>query len=140
MDCIICQDSGQELLQENTACPCKYKRHASCWIDYVHSKTKLICPMCRKDLTAKPKASTPKPTPYTPLVRTIPESTGHVITYQEFVDTIHQNTVIQVAPSAPPVQQAVQKPRQALTPEKLCKLVVLFGIIAAVITLIIIFT
>lgn len=96
--------------------------------------------MCRKDLTAKPKAATPKPTPYTPLVRTVPESTGRIITYQEFVDTIHQNTVIQVAPSAPPVQQTVQKPQQLLTAEKFCKLLVLFGVLVAVIVLIFIFT
>jgi hypothetical protein len=137
MECIICQDTGEEPLQDNSACPCKYKRHASCWIDYVHSKTKLICPMCRKDLTAKPKVVAPKPTPYTPLVRTVPESTGRIITYQEFVDTIHQNTVIQVAPSAPPT---AQKPQQVLTVEKICKLVILFGILVAVITLILIFT
>ncbi len=93
--------------------------------------------MCRKDLTAKPKVVAPKPTPYTPLVRTVPESTGRIITYQEFVDTIHQNTVIQVAPSAPPT---AQKPQQVLTVEKICKLVILFGILVAVITLILIFT
>jgi hypothetical protein len=145
MECIICQDTGSEPLQDNSNCPCKYKRHASCWIDYVHSKNKLICPMCRTDLSVKrpvPTVSTPltqSRLPYTPQVRTVSEPHGRVITYQEFVDTIHQNTVIQVAPSAPPPEQ-IQKPPQVVTAQKLLKLVILLGIIAIVITFIVIFT
>ena len=71
MECLICKDSGQEPLQENTSCPCKYNRHTSCWIDYVHSKSKIRCPLCRTDLSVKAKYI-PK-MPYTPQLRTIPE-------------------------------------------------------------------
>ena len=49
MECIICQDDTSESLQDNTFCDCKYKIHASCWIDYVHSKTTVICLLCRKE-------------------------------------------------------------------------------------------
>lgn len=49
MECIICQDDTSEPLQDNTLCDCKYKIHASCWIDYVHSKTTVTCLMCRKE-------------------------------------------------------------------------------------------
>ena len=49
MECIICQDDTSESLQDNTFCDCKYKIHASCWIDYVHSKTTITCLICRKE-------------------------------------------------------------------------------------------
>ena len=49
MECIICQDDNSEYLQDNTSCDCKYKVHASCWIDYVHSKTNVTCLICRKE-------------------------------------------------------------------------------------------
>lgn len=71
MECLICKDLGEEPLQENTACSCKYKRHNSCWIDYIHSRPKSTCPLCRTDLSVKAKYI-PK-VPYTPQLRTIPE-------------------------------------------------------------------
>jgi len=49
MECIICQDITSETLQDNTLCDCKYKIHASCWIDYVHSKITVTCLICRKE-------------------------------------------------------------------------------------------
>ena len=49
MECIICQDDTSESLQDNTLCDCKYKIHASCWIDYVHSKTTVTCLLCRSE-------------------------------------------------------------------------------------------
>jgi hypothetical protein len=49
MECIICQDTTSEPLQDNTLCDCKYKIHASCWIDYVHSKTTVTCLLCRSE-------------------------------------------------------------------------------------------
>jgi hypothetical protein len=82
MECLFCLSSGAEPLQDNTACQCRYKRHISCWIDYVHSKPTLQCPTCRKDLTSKrqvPTASTPlrpwlQPSaPYAPELQPIPE-------------------------------------------------------------------
>ncbi len=150
MECIICQDTGSEPVQDNTTCSCKYKRHTSCWIDYVHSRDKIICPLCRKDLTVKktPKtkssvntplrASAPvATTPYAPQLRTIPEDSGRQITYQEFIDTIEQynstHTAIEVRPSIQPV---APPPKQQTKGEKIAKLVVILGILAAVITLI----
>jgi uncharacterized Zn finger protein (UPF0148 family) len=154
MECIICQDTGLEPVQDNTTCSCKYKCHPSCWVDYVHSREKVICPLCRKDLTVKktPKtkssmntplrASAPAiTTPYAPQLRTIPEDSGRQITYQEFVDTINNhmathNTVIEV--HQPP--QRVANPQRIQTKgEKIAKLVVILGIIVAVVVLIWIF-
>lgn len=113
MECIICQDTRLEPVIYNTNCSCKYKRHNSCWIDYVHSRKKLICPLCRKELTAKkPRTSIRQsvqiaPMPYAPQPDTIPEESGRQITYQEFIDTIQQynstDTVIEVRPSIQPV-------------------------------------
>jgi hypothetical protein len=151
MECIICQDSGSEPLQDNTSCTCKYKRHPSCWIDYVHSREKVICPLCRKDLSVKPKSKptektplrqpTPVQTPYTPQLRTIPEESGRQITYQEFVDTINnynrtQNTIVEVRPSIQPVP-VTSKPQTRA--QKIVKLVVILGIIVAVLVLIWVF-
>ena len=49
MECIICQDDNSEPLHDNNACTCKYKVHNSCWIEYVHSKSKAACLICRKE-------------------------------------------------------------------------------------------
>lgn len=150
MQCIICQDTGLEPVQDNTTCSCKYKHHSSCWIDYVHSREKVICPLCRKDLTAK---KTPKPTIHTPLrqsltttptapytseVRTSIEESSQ-ITYQEFVDTIQQynsNTTIEFCPY---IQSQPLHPKQSTKAEKIIKMIVCFGILVAVIVLICIF-
>lgn len=154
MDCIICQDSGSEPLQENTSCTCKYKRHISCWIDYVHSRPKVICPLCRKDLTVKPTPKTksnihtplrqPLPvqtTPYTPQLRTIPEENGRQITYQEFCEIVHQNNqqlqqnvVIQVNNTTQVTTNNNQEKGK-----KLMKVVFMLCILAVVITLIWVF-
>jgi hypothetical protein len=145
MDCIICQDSGSEPLKDNTSCPCKYKRHSSCWIDYVHSKTKVTCPICRIDLTVK---STPKtslisprqiqPVPYTPEQRTIPDERGQETTYQE-LNIVNQSTnsyqnitVIEVHTSSPvDVQNNLQL-------SKFIKAVVVTGVLVAIVVLIIV--
>ncbi len=82
MDCIICQDNGSEPLQNNTHCQCNYKYHTSCWIDYVNSKNKLNCPMCRKDISHNYSIILVN-TPYT--------LSNQQITYQEFVNTIQQH-------------------------------------------------
>ena len=136
MDCIICQDTGQEPLQENTSCSCKYKRHISCWIDYVHSKDKLSCPMCRTDLSVK--SSTPPLTrsriPYTPQIHRV-ETHEHQITYQEFNDIIHQNTVIQVIQPSLPVEQPVQNTRRKLTSEKTIKILLCIGVLVTIVIL-----
>jgi hypothetical protein len=153
MECIICQDIGPEPVQDNKTCSCKYKCHSTCWIDYVHSREKVICPLCRKDLTAKktpktkstmytplrqPTATAPIITPYTSFLHTIPEESGRQITYQEFVDTIQQyNTnTIEVRPAIQPV---ILPPKPSTKGEKIVKMIICFGIIIAVIIVIAIF-
>jgi hypothetical protein len=143
MECIICKDTGAEPLLENTACSCKYKRHASCWIDYVHSGTAVKCLMCRKDLTIKQNTPNPKSTlrtplmsaPYTPQQQ---EARGREISYEEFVDTIRQSTqshqqnvIITPTPSAPPEPKKV-----TLTPDKVCKIVAIIAVAVAIVTII----
>jgi hypothetical protein len=140
MECIICQDKGSEPLQENTFCTCKYKTHNSCWVDYVHSKDKVTCPLCRKDISFKPA------TIHTPLIQpTAPQisppsvtqqittpyipSRGQQITYQEFVEIIRhhqpQNTVITI-PTA--VQQPIQQTQQTQQPNSKKMIKVLIGL------------
>ena len=48
MECIICQDTGIEPLQDNEECACKYKIHNSCWLDYIRHVNNITCLMCRK--------------------------------------------------------------------------------------------
>lgn len=154
MECIICQDIGPEPVQDNKTCSCKYKCHSSCWIDYVHSREKVICPLCRRDLTAKktpktkstmytplrqPIATAPSITPYTSHLHTIPEESGRQITYQEFVDTIQQyntNTIIEGRPS---IQPEPSPPNQSTKGEKIVKMIICFGILITVIIIICIF-
>ena len=62
MECIICQNDTSEPLQNNTFCDCKYKIHASCWIDYVNSKTTVTCLICRKERMESKKEITSLPT------------------------------------------------------------------------------
>ena len=152
MECIICQDTGSEPLQENTSCSCKYKCHSSCWIDYVHSKNKITCPLCRKDLTIKDSPK-PQPTIHTPLIQpTAPpyapppqrtESTFQQITYQEFIDIIQhtstQNTVIEVRPSIQPHHQPQIHPRDLPTSQKITKLIIGLSIIALIVTVFVVF-
>jgi hypothetical protein len=103
MNCIICQDLGSEPLQDITSCTCKYKCHNSCWIDYVHSTTKVKCLLCRKDLSIKktPKTNSALRTehitisPYSSNLNTIPEESDTQITYQEFVNILSQNNSYQ---------------------------------------------
>ena len=144
MECIICQDSGSEPLQENATCSCKYKCHSSCWIDYVHSKNTITCPLCRKDLTLK---ASPKPhsihtpliqptaPPYAPLPQRT-ETTSQQISYQEFIDIIQhnttQNTVIEVRP---PIQPQQPNPKDLPTSQKIAKLIIGLSILAVIITI-----
>jgi len=143
MECIICQDSGAEPLQDNTACSCKYKRHTTCWIDYVHSATNLKCLMCRKDLSVKaaPKSKSPPIAPVRPLP-SIPytpqhapvEEIGQQITYQEFLDTV----------ACPPQQQPQQQRQPVIrkpisTSQKLLKIALCLGILAVIVVVFIIF-
>lgn len=92
MTCIICHDSTSEPLYDNTYCSCKYEKHASCWIDYVHSNSKLNCPTCRKDLSIKQHISQPiRNLPYTTRMEPIHEEHTQTLTYQEFQDYLSEN-------------------------------------------------
>ncbi len=134
MECIICQDSGSESLQMNTSCNCKYNCHNSCWIDYVHSKTILKCPICRKELSVKsiPKKTTvAPPRQETPQPSESSQESWQQITYQEFIDTIaqsnsYQQTVVITQPTPKPVSNI----------EKLLKIILLLCILAMILVLI----
>jgi hypothetical protein len=52
MECIICQDTGTEELQDNDICSCKYKVHNSCLTDYTRHVSIVTCLMCRKERVA----------------------------------------------------------------------------------------
>jgi hypothetical protein len=52
MECIICQDTGTEELQDNDICACKYKVHNSCLTDYTRHVSIVTCLMCRKERVA----------------------------------------------------------------------------------------
>jgi hypothetical protein len=121
MECLFCLSSGTEPIQDNTTCPCRYKRHISCWIDYVHSKPTLQCPTCRKDLTIK----RPIPTSLTPF-RSWPQPS---------------------APYAPQLQPILEEPSSTLPSRtentsfsdkanKFLKIVFVLSILAAVLVLI----
>lgn len=140
MECIICQDKGSEPLQENTFCTCKYKTHNSCWVDYVHSKDKVTCPLCRKDLSFKPA------TIHTPLIRPSappPSSAPYIpsqeqqITYQEFVEIIRQhqsrNTVITI-PTAVQQTQQIQQTQQPNS-KKMIKVLIGLALVFAILIL-----
>jgi hypothetical protein len=107
MECLICKDSGQEPLQENISCKCKYKRHNSCWIDYVHSRPKTTCPLCRTDLSMKTKY-TPK-VPYTPQLGTIPEERSREERLILVTQSYQNESVIQVQQPQQQFQTKVSK-------------------------------
>lgn len=153
MQCIICQDTGLEPVQDNTTCSCKYKCHSSCWIDYVHSREKVNCPLCRKDLSVK-KNSKPNSTILTPLIQSVPitpispytsevritlEESSRQITYQEFVNTIQQYNSYRNIEIHSSVQPQPLSSNQSTKGEKIIKIIVCFGILVAVIVLICIF-
>jgi hypothetical protein len=104
MNCIICLDSGEEKLVENTLCKCVYKKHKSCWNNYKKSSTPTICPLCRINLSLSiqgspvsipsgPIPSAPQSSP-TPIRYQTESNTEYVqISYEEFQDIIHSNQV-----------------------------------------------
>jgi hypothetical protein len=155
MSCIICQESGPEPLHENTNCSCKYKRHNSCWIDYVHSTTKVKCLLCRKEIVAPPKTQSTlnKPrTPVQPISDTLPYSqpllpSGQRITYQEFCEIVnsHNNSYqnadinITITPSNPIRSQPVrtQQPNTS-SMNKFLKIVLGLAIVVAIVVVLVI--
>ena len=138
MECIICKDSGSEPLQDNIYCTCKYKFHSSCWIDYVNSKNNTTCLLCRKDISTN-SIQRPLPTILTPLILatappyTIQYSTSEQqITYQEFVDIIHNtshNTNINIQPTTEP---QIQLSQNISTSQKLIKVIIGISILAII--------
>ena len=108
--------------------------------------------MCRKDLsvkqTPKTKSSLTTPLrqtttiPYSPQRTSPVEETGQQITYQEFLDIVAQSssyqrdTVIEVRPTVVQQQQQQQKPISKS--QKLLKIVLCLGILAAIAVVLII--
>jgi hypothetical protein len=108
--------------------------------------------MCRKDLsvksTPKTKSSLTTPlrqqltTPYSSQLRTQVEEAGQPITYQEFIDIVaqsnsrQQNTVIEVRPTTQ--QQQPVTPKPISKSQKLLKIFLCLGILAAIAVVVII--
>ena len=101
MECLICKDNGSEPLQDNFSCACKYKRHNSCWIDYVHSTKTVKCLICRKPVKVvsppKTQSSLNCPTTTTPLIQpSAPEPyalpSSSVISFNEVQQILENNT------------------------------------------------
>lgn len=151
MSCIICHETGDEPLHENISCSCKYTRHNSCWIDYVHSTSKVKCLLCRKDIATPPKTKTTLNRPRNPVPvssNTSPYSqsllpAGERISYQEFCEivnshnTSYQNSDINITITHTPVTApaATQtKPKYST----LAKIVIGFCIIALIVTIVVI--
>jgi hypothetical protein len=131
MECLICLNAGPEPLQENTACSCRYKRHISCWIDYVHSQSTLKCPTCRKNLAAPPRPYTAcGPTVITPLIQARPQPSA-----PPYIPELAP------IPEEPPATTPIPPPRSPNTTLhekaiKLLKIVFVLSIIALVLVVI----
>ena len=122
MECIICQDDTSEYLQDNTFCDCKYKIHASCWIDYVHSKTTVTCLICRKE-----RIESKKEIPSAPPLPTIIEEQEELDQEQDQEqEQEHHNTVNLVQP-------------YVLTHTEMNIKIIKFGICAVILIIFIIF-
>lgn len=106
MECIICRELGNEPLIENTICDCKYKRHNSCWIDYVHSTSTVKCILCRKEI----KKASPRPT----APQSIPIITIHSSPNLQALSTpILQTAPLNLEPTNPAQNRALSSPPQS---------------------------
>lgn len=143
MECIICQDSGVEPLHDNTSCKCKYKRHVSCWIDYVHSNTILKCPLCRKEIASSKKNNQQYSTPYTPRLYPIQEEPYYQNSYQyQREEDLIQPRQQEQRNSSNLYSHTQAQPNtlQNMTcKEKIVKIVILFGVITVIIILLTVF-
>jgi hypothetical protein len=135
MECIICQDSGSELLQDNTSCKCKYKRHISCWINYVHSRKNVICPLCRKDLTIKPTSKTSNRVPYTPQLSPIPEEQRQQNTYQNIDENVSYNSYQNTSNERRSLIQPQTEPRNIPTSKKILNIIIGLSVLAVLVTI-----
>ena len=139
--CIICQDSGNELLIENILCNCKYKRHNSCWLEYTKTKTVLTCLQCRKvlDQNIIPPYLIPHPRELpvqyyqTSNYQTSNYQPNHIeISYQQLQDIIRNISTAQtISTTAQLVEQPiVEQPINKKT--KIIKIVVLIAILLVI--------
>lgn len=139
MTCIICHDSTSEPLYDNTYCSCKYEKHASCWIDYVHSNSKLNCPICRKDLSIKQPISQPiRNLPYATRMEIIPEEHTQTLTYQEFQDYLSENIITHNRSNITQQRQRLiqnQQPQESKW-NKITKMVLTLSIIVVIVVVI----
>jgi hypothetical protein len=90
--CIICQDSGNELLIKNTFCSCNYKRHNSCWLEYIKSKPINTCVQCRKVLNNIPQYLVPHPIEPPSQYYQV---NSNEISYQQLQEIIRNSSIVQ---------------------------------------------
>ena len=135
MECIICKDSGSEPIQDNTHCKCKYKYHSSCWIDYIHSKNKVTCPLCRIDISIKATLHTPLIQATAPPYAIQNTSSEQQITYQEFVVIVEQYNTSHTS-NIQPVQ--IESPRHLSISQKVIKVIVGISILVIIATVFVI--
>ncbi len=129
MECIICRESGNETLFDNYSCECKYKRHNSCWIDYVHSTDKVKCLLCRQEIKANKVSSN---------IGTIHISPRPRITPTPMLES-YQNTEIFIIPEEPRSQPQLSREEQHrreiqnMTPQqKMLRIILLMAILAVI--------
>jgi hypothetical protein len=136
MNCIICLDSGEEKLITNKLCSCVYKKHKTCWNNYIKSNTSAVCPLCRKNLSSSAQHSISIPIPSAPVVEPV---TGYQtenytqITYQEFQDIIQSAQVQQAT------QEQIQQSRQNISNQVVHRKIkaILLGVVLATIIIVI---
>ena len=145
MECIICKDIGSEPLQDNFSCACKYKRHNSCWIDYVHSTQTVKCLICRQSIkpvtSPKTHSALHRSTITSPLIQpSAPEPyalpSGTPISFNEVQQILENNTYQTSNTVVQPKQNKVSS-KQKLS--KTYKAICLLGIIIFVVVVTILF-
>ena len=140
MACIICHDSTSEPLYHNNYCSCKYEKHASCWIDYVHSKSILTCPICRKEISVKQPVPQKRNLPYTTQINLNQEEHGQSLTYHEFQEYLSENIITHNRSHIIQHRQSLihnQQPQQQESKwKKITKMVLTLSIIVVIVVVI----
>lgn len=145
MECIICKDTGSEPLQDNFSCACKYKRHNSCWIDYVHSTKTVKCLICREPIKAvappKTQSALHRPTITTPLIQpSAPEPyalpSGTPISINEVQQILEINTYQNNNPVVQPKSEKVAAKQKST---KVYKAICILGIVIFIVVVTILF-
>jgi len=139
MECIICQDTTFEPLQDNTLCECKYKIHASCWIDYVHSKTTVTCLLCRSERVESKKEMIVDIKPTAPPLPTIIEEQREEQREEQTQQNHNPLNLVETQGSLWQTQGSFQQIRVITTREmntKIIKIIIIIVILVFVLVLI----